>query len=847
MELDLVQIEYFSTKNNLEKLTTNAVNEFFAMKAPQTAVHVSTKHVNDKEISIFVSGDQGITIYLDGTLVKSYQLKGLNCKTRITPPILYSYLTNAFPIISRNNLGEYHVTFHPKAKGGGSFYSSCYKQEPDTHPDKEFVVDDQQDIIFDKKKSEAATNLFETNFNTFMTHYRKNKPKEMKESLEKLLNADLGEIYDVGRYFEEVFTEVLGRKQLFTKIDIDQRFGLKEDILHLLHNLALVHFYLYKKYGIKIESKEAEDKIAVLKRYLDWAKASEEKLSFSEIIFSLELVIDLIQAMPESQNFLDKLGMKSQLKGMIWNIVTLNISKGAVDLVQGLSKAALMVIAENLQQDIINNPTVSILHIQALVKSLYLADSKDEKLINCFMAVVEKALGVKVLQVLDWKVYYKLAWALGEIATLVEKKELQERLLFEESSRGYANLECFVKFSNFWMPRYNGWRIRERAIQEFCDIFEKISDKEIKRKIHALLIASTIQNDHKITQKIKKRINDIDKADLAVKQAAKNIISKQTDELTIYLQELAAKSQLLKNDEDLAKEKAVRQELVTIQRNLAKTGMENVRDLIHEIAGKRAYAGGNYKEAIKHYRDDIQYKKAKYGEASMELAFAYRRLGLSYLAEGDYDKALEWFQKALDIKIVKSGGTNLSVATFYNDLGNAYVKKKDYNEAIKQYKKALEIRESKYGLNHFSVAQIYFNIGKTYDAQENYDDALTYYSKGLDILLKRYGTDDGQVASTYLTIGAIYQKKEQYDQAIEFFQKALKVYSFVYGPLHYELGDVYHNLAQAYEKTGQPEEALINFGKAFDIYSLNYGNDHPETVETQQNIVEMRHTLSSIP
>jgi signal transduction histidine kinase len=239
--------------------------------------------------------------------------------------------------------------------------------------------------------------------------------------------------------------------------------------------------------------------------------------------------------------------------------------------------------------------------------------------------------------------------------------------------------------------------------------------------------------------------------------------------------------------------------------------------LANEVIGLGLINLGNFKEALKNYKDALTfYDKLLTSATPASRTKILKRKGNAYLNiggikeyQGDYPEGLKNCFDAL--RIYQEVGYKRGIAMAYNNLGNIYNRLGNYPEALKNYFAALKIQEE-IG-DRPNIAGSYDNIGAVYMDQGNSDEALKNYFTALKIYEEL--DDKRGKAENLNNIGSIYEDQGNPAGALNIFFAALKLDE----EFGYKIGKAVdlNNIGTVYFNQGNYAEALKSHSAALKI------------------------------
>ncbi|MDT0602606.1 response regulator [Thalassotalea castellviae] len=185
---------------------------------------------------------------------------------------------------------------------------------------------------------------------------------------------------------------------------------------------------------------------------------------------------------------------------------------------------------------------------------------------------------------------------------------------------------------------------------------------------------------------------------------------------------------------------------------------------------------------------------------SLDLAQAYKRLGIYHYLKGEYQQAIEHYHDALEI--INRLNQPILIANMNNNIGLAQAALGQNIQAINSYQVAEKIYQE-FG-SELDRIDIRFNIAGLYLKLERYDTAIEAY---LDVIERRKKIQDlSGLADAYSDLGIAYKQSNKAEIALEFMQKSLNYY-LEKNDL-FSLASIYHNIAEVYFELNQHDRVL---------------------------------------
>lgn len=246
--------------------------------------------------------------------------------------------------------------------------------------------------------------------------------------------------------------------------------------------------------------------------------------------------------------------------------------------------------------------------------------------------------------------------------------------------------------------------------------------------------------------------------------------------------------------------------------NQAQLHAEKVNNLegkakVQMAFGEYFIAKSNYKDAFHSFNDALKLYETignyqKIGEAHLNIATIYNRLGIFDQAVSSAGKALVIFDNQKDIQ---------NLGKVYNLLGIIYDNTAQYPKSISYYLKSLEAFSVLN--NEQAVTNTYLNLSIVYYKTGRINDALQIMNKSIE-RAKEY-KDDRLLSISYNNMALLYSNSKDYQLALEYNLKAIEIKK--------RLGDQRSimisliNLAETYVQLDQPDVAYKNATEALQI------------------------------
>lgn len=205
------------------------------------------------------------------------------------------------------------------------------------------------------------------------------------------------------------------------------------------------------------------------------------------------------------------------------------------------------------------------------------------------------------------------------------------------------------------------------------------------------------------------------------------------------------------------------------------------------------------------------------GTSYVNIANAYRFLGLYEESENYYQKAESIYKELLD-------EDDMRMAGLYNNLSNLYSTVDNFALAAESLEKAKSIVE-KHEECKIQLATTYTNLGQAYIGLGEYDMAKKALEKSEQLFdafasSSEWTNMDSHYCGLANAFGTLYSVTNDYNKAIEYYEKALlNIYDTVGITDNYRL--IYDNLMAAREKAGK--EKFSSMLDLCEAYYEEYG------------------------
>jgi len=177
-----------------------------------------------------------------------------------------------------------------------------------------------------------------------------------------------------------------------------------------------------------------------------------------------------------------------------------------------------------------------------------------------------------------------------------------------------------------------------------------------------------------------------------------------------------------------------------------------------QLQSNSEYYKEKYPEAIKIYRDIIEFVSSNYAVNNPELIVHNVNIAQPLILTGKYDEAVNYCRKA-EALINSTNQYENYLPWIYNNLAEANEGLGFQNEAIRYFEELMKLRMKKYGLHGQEVHEGLRYFGEYYERQGNFLSALNYYQKSMSAIFDHFepaGICDNPDFSTYTNTETLF-------------------------------------------------------------------------------------------
>jgi len=232
------------------------------------------------------------------------------------------------------------------------------------------------------------------------------------------------------------------------------------------------------------------------------------------------------------------------------------------------------------------------------------------------------------------------------------------------------------------------------------------------------------------------------------------------------------------------------------------------------------------KLSLSYYNTKLSYLRL-YGSEALKLAselnyargqaFAYKNLGLGYLADNANPTALDYFNKSLSTFV--SLGDKLNSAKVLNNMGYYYGVIKDHHQELYYLLQAYD--EARSSNNPTVKSTILGNIGNAHEGLGQLNKAKDYYTQSLNLATKYNLLND--IVAAYSNLASVCIKEGKYEQAMDYCDQVLAIHKTSNNFKPRDLANIYILQGKIYYKLSQYDKARQLFNQS-SIIANSLGN-----------------------
>lgn len=332
----------------------------------------------------------------------------------------------------------------------------------------------------------------------------------------------------------------------------------------------------------------------------------------------------------------------------------------------------------------------------------------------------------------------------------------------------------------------------------------------------------TLNELHNIQEKLK--ANQLHLAHKALQKFEKdNKTSLKTSSLT-YQVYLSAKANLLTQKENFEDAIPLVEEALMLNQQF-KDSLQH-SSYTHFVARNLYEQIGRSDQAIAQSENLIRILKKMGSSKEINLARAYRKIGIFYQTKNQTNKSLEYLHKALAIYDKNSATNTMDLANLYRAYSMTYFRGGEYdqqysylNKAIAACKKAKTDKSAKLQISLLS------DLAGYYIQKGNAQKGLELYNQYVAATVEEYGEFHTMTASAYMNLAIAYAQTNDFKSSEAKFRKSIEIRTQFYGKHHPDVALSYGNLVILLNLMKRYEDALQASQNSFIANCVDYNNE----------------------
>jgi CHAT domain-containing protein/tetratricopeptide (TPR) repeat protein len=266
-----------------------------------------------------------------------------------------------------------------------------------------------------------------------------------------------------------------------------------------------------------------------------------------------------------------------------------------------------------------------------------------------------------------------------------------------------------------------------------------------------------------------------------------------------------------------------------------------------DAAGKAAYDGARYEEAVNLARRALEICRRWMGERHPDTAQCYHNLALLLRDRGDLPRAEAMLRKALAILLEVVGEQHPDTAYNYSTLATVLHARGDLPGAEAMHSKALMIQLKMLAKHHPSTANSYNNLASVLSDRGDLPGAEALHRKALAIQIATLGESHPDTVLTYNDIALALYARGDLPGAEALLRKSLALMIATRGDRHPFTATTYGNLAVVLRARGKLSGAEAMARKALAIRIEALGERHPDTALSYDGLAVSLHARGDLP
>ncbi|OAL51489.1 hypothetical protein IQ07DRAFT_563599 [Pyrenochaeta sp. DS3sAY3a] len=296
---------------------------------------------------------------------------------------------------------------------------------------------------------------------------------------------------------------------------------------------------------------------------------------------------------------------------------------------------------------------------------------------------------------------------------------------------------------------------------------------------------------------------------------------------------------------------------------------------LHQVYAVILKAAGNYQDAIKIHRRDLEVLKGRddFDEGRHDMPNIMSELADLYLLQGDFETSAHYCKSVKELRTSIFGPNHPLTLVSLHLEGKLLAETGNVEEAERTLKIVLEYRKATLGLNHQATLNVMCDLASVYSRQLRYEEAITIIEEEIHIrtsllgphhhstlstlcdlanvlidtdklnhaqklldqalfgLPKSLGEDHVATSAVLAGFGALYLKLQDYDKSLECYDTALLAIERTLGQNHPVAMNLIRSKAVLLAEMGSDiDEPKALFQQSLRYQETSLGEGHPETL-----------------
>jgi tetratricopeptide (TPR) repeat protein len=241
-----------------------------------------------------------------------------------------------------------------------------------------------------------------------------------------------------------------------------------------------------------------------------------------------------------------------------------------------------------------------------------------------------------------------------------------------------------------------------------------------------------------------------------------------------------------------------------------------------------ADGAGEYREALRLYREAIDLLESELGPDALRLGRMLDELGAVHSRLGELDEAQAAELRSLEILTRNLGPEHPEVGSTHFKLGNTNYRKGNLEAARKHFEQAIAIVEPALGPASAAVTGSLTGLGATQLGTGDDAGAAQSFRGALERIETAQGPEHPDLVPPLVNLGVALKRAKDLAGSEAAQLRALGLLERLRGPEHPDLLAVLDNLGELRLLRGDPNGAREVYARSLAIGEKSFGVDHPE-------------------